>query len=449
MNKIINETRTLFYFATPLIFNLLAYMGMQLVDVLMLGRLGPVALASAAAANVMFIIALAFSIGILTAVGTLSAEAFGQKNQDKVSIYTQQGLWVAIILAIPSMLWVCLAPAFLQLIHQPAVVVLGAKAFLRGLLFGILPALIFITWREVLTAVGKPRIVMVISIAAIPLNAILNYLFIYGKLGLPRLGIFGVGLATSIVEWCTLFATVIYIVKRPNINQYQPLTLKPLVLPAVLRIFRLGLPVGTSFAVEELLFVITTLLMGYISITAMAAHQIALQCLYTISMIPLGIAQAAAIRVSHAIGSNDHIQSQRIAYIAVVSGMVLALITAILIWIFPTEVVQLFISPHNVVNQTVIDLAARLLIITAIFHIIDASQIITNGALRGYQDTLIPMVLGLLSYWAIGLGSGYFFGFVLTKGAPGLWWGLALGITAAALLLQWRLATHRRLKAIT
>lgn len=439
MNKsIFGEVRTIFYFAIPLILNLLAYMGMQLVDVVMLGRLGPVALASSAAGNVMYIIPMVFGIGILTAVGTLSAEAFGNNKEERVSVIVRQGSWLSLLLTIPTILWIGYAPKFLFLIKEPAPIVQGASQLLHGLIIGYLPCLLFVTCREFLTAICKPRIIILITITGIPLNAFLNYIFIYGKLGLPKLGIFGVGLATSLVEWSMLCAIVIFILRQPEIRRYQPFKIGQLDRKNLKKIVRLGLPVGISFVVEELLFVVTTLLMGYFGVNAMAAHQIALQCVYFVSMISIGIAQATAICVSHSLGSNA-LKSQQTAKVAVGVGMMLAIFIAFIFWFAPNFIISLFINVKVSANQPVEILASSLIVIAAIFHIIDAIQIITNGALRGYQDTLVPMFLGLLSFWIVGIGSGYIFGFIWGYGAQGLWWGLALGIAISAILLQWRL----------
>lgn len=445
MKKVIlTELKTLFSLAIPLIFNLLAYMAMQLVDVLMLGRLGALALASSAAGNVMYVIILVSIIGTVSAVGTLAAEAFGEKNFVKVSKIIQQGLWVSIFLCIPAMFLLWQAPWFLLWIKQSKAVVEGARQFLHGLFYGFLPCIIFVTCREFITALCKPRIIMVITVLAIPVNALFNYILMYGKLGLPALGIFGVGLATSLVEWLMLCAFVIYISSQPDIRKYRPFAIQKPEFTYIKSILKLGLPVGISFTVEEFLFAATTLLMGYLGVTSLAAHQIAVQCIYLTAMIPIGICQATAIRVSHALGTNEPKQARNIAYLAIASGGFLAVLISTIFLFFPGQIVGLFINVHSAVNYPVAQLATQLVMILAVFHVIDAIQIITGGSLRGHQDTLIPMFLGIISYWIFGLGSGYVFAFVLKKGAVGLWWGLALGLSVAVILLQLRLRSFTK-----
>lgn len=444
MNKSITETKAIFHLAIPLIFNLLGYMGMQLVDVIMIGQLGPLALAASAAGNVMYVIALVGGIGVLMIIGTLAGEAFGEGKPDKITAIVQHGFLVAIIISIFGLLFVWHAPTLLLMLKQPIPVVNGAREFLHGLIYGYIPCLFFVVCREFLTAIVKPRIIMFITFCALPLNALLNYILMYGKFGFPKLGIMGVGLSTSIVELLMFLTISFYITKQSTTKKYRIFCLHKPNAVILKRILRLGLPVGISLMVEELLFVVTTLLIGYFGIISLAAHQIALQCVYFAAMIPIGISQATAVRVSHAIGLGEPVQAQRTAYIAIACGTLIALFIASLYWFAPNLVVSLFINPTT--NQAVAMLAAKLVTIIAIFHIIDAVQIIMNGALRGYQDTFVPMLLGLFSFWIIGIGSGYIFGFRWHYGAVGLWWGLALGITVAALLFQWRLRTkpHQR-----
>ncbi|MBA2653619.1 MAG: MATE family efflux transporter [Gammaproteobacteria bacterium] len=442
-NSITREFKGIFHLALPLIFNLLAYMAMQVISTVMLGRLGPQALAAAAVGNVIYIIILVGCMGVLTAVGTLAAEAFGKKDQMKVQTISQQGIWLAIFLSIPALLVVWNAHHILLAIHQPVEVVRGAKSLLHGLFWGFLPELCFIGLREFSTAISRPKIVMFISVGTIPVNIMLNYWFIYGGLGLPAMKIFGVGLATSIVCWLSFLVLALYLSLHRNIYHYKILQFTLPHWNTLKRIVKLGLPVGTSFVVEELLFVIVALLIGYFGVVALAAHQIAIQCMYLFVMIPIGIAQAVAVKVSQARADPTRVSAFRVAYIAIGSGLGLAFITACLFWFFPKFFVHFFLNVHIAQNQPVLQLAVKLLAITAIFHIIDAGQLITNGALRGFQDTLVPMFLGLISFWLMGIGSGYVFGFIYHYGAVGLWWGLALGIASSAILLQLRLQTHK------
>lgn len=443
--SIFTEFKAIFYLALPLIFNLLAYMAMQFVDTLMLGRLGVLPLAAAALGNVVLVITLVGCIGILTAIGALAAQAFGDQDVTKVQIISQQGLWLAFFLSIPAMFLLWNAHHLLLAINLPAKIVFGAREFLHGLFWGFLPALCFIALREFTTAISKPKIVMIIAISAIPFNAVLNYWFMYGGLALPAMRIFGVGLATAAVDWLMFFSLAIYLITHHPVRHYKIFQISRPNLDYLKRILWLGFPVGISFMVEEFLFVITAIMIGYFGVIPLAAHQIAVQCMYAFIMIPIGISHATTVRVSQLLGAKDPLSAFRSAYIGIFSGMGLAFIGSCLFWVIPQVFVGLFINLHTITNQPVVILASKLLIIIAIFHFIDAAQLITNGALRGYQDTLVPMFLGLISFWLVGIGSGYIMGFIFHYGALGLWSGLALGITASAILLQWRLLQHRQI----
>lgn len=437
--KIISELRQLFHLSLPLVLNLLAFMAMQLVDTLMLGRLGPLALASAALGWVTFIIVLIVCIGVVTAVGTLAAQAYGNGDFKNVTKITRQGLWLAILLSIPGTLLIGSAPLFLSAIKQPPNLVHGASEFLHGLMWGFFPSLAFVTLREFVTAISKPRIIIVISMLAIPLNAIANYVLIYGKWGFPQLNILGVGLATAFVEWAMLFALSGYILTHATFRKFKIFAIELPHFEQLKKIFLLGWPVGISFGVEECLFVVTALMMGYLGVVPLAAHQIAMQCMTFAVMIQIGISQATAIRVSRAVGASLPRSAILSAYTGICFGFFLASIAACCLWLFGRDIAALFLDIHNVANEPVIQLTVKLLIITAVFHMVDAIQIISNGALRGFQDTVIPMLLGLVSFWLMGIMGGYFFGFTLKFGAVGLWWGLALGVTISAILLQLRL----------
>lgn len=307
-----------------------------------------------------------------------------------------------------------------------------------------MPGLGYIALREFITAISKPRIVIAISLSAIPLNALGNYILMFGKLGLPALGIFGVGLATALVDLLMFLALALYITFHPHFREYKIFRFERPHWDILSKIIRIGLPVGINFGIEEGLFMVVGLLMGYLGVVALAAHQIAIQCMTVAIMIPIGIAQATAIRVSQSMGA--HHNTENIlgrAYIGIFCGIILSFIAATIFWLFPYSLATSFLDPNISANKPVIALAIKLLAIAALFHIVDAVQLITNGALRGLQDTFAPMLFGLISFWIIGIGSGYIMAFKLKMGAAGLWWGLALGVTVSAILLQVRLFWHK------
>lgn len=439
---IFKDVRESFGLSAPLILNLLAYMAMQLVDTIMAGKLGHLALASMSVANIVYLIIFVICTGILSAVGTLTAQAYGRGSIKKVTRVVQQGLWIALIVSIPSFLLIWNIDKYLTSVGQDQMVANGAGQFLHGIVWGFFPTLCFFSLREFITAIAKPKIIILISTLAIPLNVFANYIFIYGKWGFPRLGLMGVGLATAIVDWLMLASLVLFIGKNSAFHEFKIMRMHKPRWVYIRKILRLGFPVGIALCVEECLFVVVALMMGHLGVVPLAAHQIALQCMMIAVMISIGIAQAAAVRVSFALGSGENKKAVFKAYMAITTGFLLATLAALVFWLFGKSLANLFLNPAVSTNRPVLELATQLLMIVAIFHIIDAIQIITNGILRGFQDTLVPMLIGFISFWMMGVGSGYVLGFRFGYGAVGLWWGLAIGITVSALLLQWRLYTQ-------
>lgn len=438
-NLLLKEIRQLLRLALPLIAASLAQMGMEVVDTLMMGRLGPEALASGALGSAIFLFLLVVSIGVLTAVGVLVARHYGAGDKNATTKVLHQGIWVALALSAPVMLIMWFAPGFLIAIGEKPSIVAGTRAFLHGLAFGAFPAICFFALREFVSAVSRPRIVMIVSIVAIPFNALANYILMYGKLGFPALGIAGIGYASSLIEWTMLIALAGYVIYHPTFASYRALShFSGPQWKMLKEIFQLGLPVGVLYAFETGLFCLTTVMMGYFGAQPLAAHQIALLSLNVAFMPSMGFSQAAAVRVSQELGAKNRPKAKRTAYMGVCLGLICAGMMAICFWLFPKQIIALFINVQEVQNQPVIQLATQFLGICAIFEIMDALQVMMTGILRGLKDTVAPMLLGLLSYWCIGLGAAFLLAFGLKLGGVGIWWGLALGISVSAALLVWR-----------
>lgn len=446
VNSLLQELKATAKLAAPLVATGLAQMGMEIVDVVMMGRLGPGALAAGALGWAIFMALLVVCMGMVTSIGVLTARAYGVKDFQLVSRVTRQGLWLVLMISIPCLLILWGAAPFLLFIGENPLIVLEAKGFIVALSWGIIPAVGFFALRELVSALAMPRIVMVISIFAIPLNALANYILMYGKLGFPELGLVGIGYASSLVEWVSFLFLVLYVWLKPQLKPYRIFTQIDMPRRSLLKeIFKLGWPMGALFGFEVGLFSITTLMMGFFGAISLAAHQIAFQAMSVAFMLPLGISQATAVRVGHAAGAGQMKQAKKAAYSGIILGFAFATLAALVFWIFPQPITHLFINLEVEKNQPVLAFATVFLGIAAVFTIMDALQVIMTGILRGFKDTFMPMLLGLMSYWIIGLGSGYLLAFVFQWQGAGLWWGLAIGITASGLLLLLRFETNSRL----
>ena len=272
----------------------------------------------------------------------------------------------------------------------------------------------------------------------------------FGKWGFPALGLVGTGWATSIVYTFMALVMIVFLQISPLFSRYRVFSRLRRPDPRFfVEIFRIGWPIGASYGIEGGLFSITALLIGLISTVELAAHQIAIQCAAYTFMVPMGIGIASSVRVGQSIGRGEPHAARRAGF----SGMLLAFLfmscTAIVFWIWPAQIVALYLDVQDAANQEVVKMSITLLGVAAVFQVFDGVQVASSGALRGLKDTRIPMLLAFLSYWGIGLMSGYLLGFYAGGNAVGLWWGLVLGLAAASVLLTMRFSrlTGRMLNA--
>ncbi len=306
-------------------------------------------------------------------------------------------------------------------------------------IWGVAPHLWFGALRYFMEGLSRPRVVMIITIGAVMLNVIANYVLMYGKLGFPALGLAGCGWATTLVFWSMFLVMVSVIGSSQALKFYG--VFSRLGKPDwhyFLEIFRIGWPIGVTLGLEVGLFSFTALLMGLFGTAVLAAHQIAIQCASYAFMVPLGLSMAVSVRVGQATGRRDLPGARRAGYVGMWLGDSFMMISAICFWAFPRSIISLFLDVESALNREVVLTATVLLSLVAVFQIFDGLQVTAAGALRGLKDTRIPMLIAVISYWFVGLTSGYVLGFQLDFEGVGLWWGLVLGLTTAALLLSWR-----------
>jgi MATE family multidrug resistance protein len=418
----------------PLIIVLLVQLGVELVSTIMLAKLGPVPLAAGALGMSSLVFLLVVFIGFQNATGVLIAR-FSHSQSDIKNILNQ-GIYLAIFLGILAMVVVWYIPDSLRWLGEDGTIVALTKQFMHALMLGI-PALpLFLVLREFVTAMLYTKFILLISFCNIPLAILVNYILLYGKWGVPAFGISGLGYALSLVHWFSLISLVIYILFHKILRNYLLFNYFPVFCWSHTKeILKLGWPISINLAFEWGMFSIITLMMGHFGVLTLAAHQIALQCAGLAYMLPLGVAQAAGILVSKAIGTSSLEQAKRMAYLQLAIGIVLALISGIIFFTMPVIIIRCFMGTLNQNNIEIIPIASSFLRVMAIFQFLDAIQVIMCGVLRGLKDTLMPMMIGLLAYWFVGLTVGYIFSFKLHLGGIGLWWGLGIGISVSGILL--------------
>jgi multidrug resistance protein, MATE family len=422
--------------AAPVIIAELGWVTMGVVDVLMVGQLGPQAIGAVGLAGAVFIAFAVFGMGLLLGLDPLVAQAFGAGRLDECHRWLVAGVWLAILATPPIVGVVYLMNAALPLAGLPPEVVSLARPYLEIVGWSLPPLLFYVAFRRYLQAMNIVRAVTYTLVAANIVNAIANWVLIFGHFGAPRLGVNGAGwatLASRIVMAGALFGVI---VKRER--HMQPRlrdTTMSLDFPRVIRLVRLGLPAGGQMLIEVGVFAAATALAGRVSTNALAAHQIAIQMASLTFMIPYGFASAAAVRVGQAIGRRDPNGAITAGWTAIALGVSFMAAAAIVFLTTPAPLIRMFSAEPDVIA-----LGVRLLFVAAVFQLFDGVQGVTTGALRGLADTRTAMLWNLGGHWMVGLPLGYLLCFRSGYGVVGLWWGLSVGlvICAVSLIAVWQ-----------
>jgi MATE family multidrug resistance protein len=442
------EASTLCRITAPIAAGFLAEMAMNFSDTIIIGRfVGGVALGAVSlSAHVLFSVLIA-CMGVVSIVGAFAAQSHGAGDAAALARAIRQGFWVATLLSLPAMVvgW-NLAPV-LRWLGQDARVVAIADDYLKGLVWCFLPYMWFTVLRNFVTAVARTMSIMVITVAAIGVNLAIVYVLVVGAFGLPSLGVRGAGYGTSLVCWGMFTILAVHVANAPGLREYRIFAgVFRFDLSLCGRVFRLGLPAGGMSAVESGLFLAVQLLIGTIGIVALSANQIVYTFQGIVFMIPAALSHATTARVGFGIGSGNVAAARQSGFVAFGLSAAYMAVMAAMMWALAETIAGIFLDPADPLTADVVALAGTLVVIGAVFQIVDGAQFTAMGALRGLNDTMVPFLLGLLGYWVIGLTCGYVFGFELGYGAVGLWWGLAAGLTASASLLTWRF--HRRTRAL-
>lgn len=429
--------------AVPIALTQLGQIAMMTTDIAMIGRFGSEAVAAAALATTVYFVSFTFGMGLVSAVAPLAAQAFGARNPRRIRRSLRVGLWAALFVALPMMALSFRGEQILLMLGQSPVAADLAQQYLFGLAWSILPALWFLAIRGFMSAINRPEPILWITLAAIPANALLVYLLLYGALGMPKLGLFGVGLATSIVNFGSFLAALWFAARRRPFRKYHVLgNFWRIDWPLLRQLVVIGAPISISFLLEYGLFGAAGLLMGVISTTALAAHQIALQIAAILFMVPFGISIAATVRVGHAIGRRDASGVLRAGMVATWLGIAIGAALTLAVILGRFEIATIFLGEST---DAAAELSATLLLVGSTFFIADGIQTIAAGSLRGINDTRVPLLFATVSYWLIGFPCAWWLAFETALGAVGVWIGLSVGtaVYATLLLLRFRSLAQR------
>jgi len=430
-----NEIGRLFKLAGPLIVSNLSIAGMQFADAVMAGRLGVETLAAVAVGGGLWFFAFTVGLGLLMAISPIAARLHGAGDTHLIGRYTRQGIYLGIALALPIifaaqyllaplLVFIPIDPEFREMtIGYTQAITLGAPAIF-----------VFLALRFTTEGIGVTKPIMYISIFAIVCNVFLNWVLIFGNLGAPQLGAVGCGLASAITMWLIALILVVYMVSA---KQYKPMgifsRLAPPRLKVLRELFSLGLPIAVTITAEVGLFSAVSIMMGTLGAAITAAHQIAINFASTMFMIPLALSSAITIRVGHELGAG---QLKRARYAGgfgiFVCGAFMAC-AAIILLVFSDSIVMMYTQ-----NELVKNIAISLLLMAAIFQVGDGVQIGAAGALRGYKDTRVPMIINMFSYWVLAFPLAYLAAVTFKLPPNYIWGGFVIGLSVAAVLLTWR-----------
>lgn len=425
--------------SVPIALTQLGQIAMMTTDLMLLGRLGDKVIAAAALAHTVLFGAFMLGMGLVAAVAPLAAQAFGARDPRRVRRALRVGMWAAVLAGVPLTMLQLWGEALLVRLGQSPDSAALAGRYLDGLGWSLVPAWIFMALRNFMGAVNRPEPALWITIVAVPANLVLAWILIHGKFGMPQLDLLGAGLATTLVNLGMCAAALVIAYTQHPFKKYQVLG-RFWVFDAGLfrKLLAVGIPISGAYVLEYGVFATAALLMGSISTTALAAHQIALQIASILFMVPFGISMAATVRVGHAVGREDAPAARRAGIAALMLGAAFMGIMTTAVAMTRDLIPQLFLGTVTDATIATAALTSSLLLVGTCFFIADGVQTVAAGVLRGFNDTRVPLLFAVASFWGIGFTACWGLGFRTALGAQGIWIGLSAGLIVYAVLLVWR-----------
>ena len=403
-------------------------MFMGVVDSIMVGHVSAQALAAVALGNLIFFALAIFAMGILLALDPLIAQAVGAADEIAIARAMQRGILIAVALSVVVSLIFPFTEPLLMALRQPPAVVPLASTYVITVMPSMFAVLGFVVLRQALQAMGRIAPIVWTIVGANLLNAGLNWVLIFGKLGAPALGVTGAALATTISRWVMLFA--LFALSWPLLHHFLRPRREAFALAPLLRMLKLGFPIGISHFVEYANFAGIALLMGLLGTNEVAAHQVAINIASFMFMVPLGVGAAASVLIGNAIGRGDPAAARRSMYAAMFGGFTFMSLSALMMLTVPHILAGIYTT-----DSAVLAIAVTLIPVAGVFQIFDGLQVVGAGVLRGTGDTRIPMIISLAGFWLVGVPISVYFGLFTPARAVGLWWGFVAGLGSVAVLL--------------
>ena len=429
--------RAIWMLGGPLIASQVAQFLIHMTDTIMLGWYDVTALAAVTLGSTMYFVTFIVGAGFAFAVTPMVAAAAEADDEVQVRRVTRMGLWLSIAYGLLFTLPFMWSEQILLAIGQDAVVAAMAHDYLVIAAWQMVPALMAMTLKSYLAALEYTAIILWATLGTALMNVVVNYALIFGNFGAPEMGIQGAAIASLFVTFATVVILVLYGLRK--LPQYK--LLQNVWKPdgeILRRVFQLGWPIGLTSLAEGGLFTASAIMMGWIGPIELAAHGIAIQLASLTFMVHLGFSQAATIRAGRALGRGDEINLRRGAKMAIGMSTVFAVATMAVFLLIPEPLIAVFIDPNEPEKAALLRIGISLLAMAGLFQVVDAVQVLALGLLRGVQDTAVPMVIATISYWVVGLPVSYLLAFTLGMGGVGIWLGLVVGLSVAAVLMMWR-----------
>lgn len=422
----------------------LAQIAINTTDVLMIGRLGAEKLAASVLAFNLYMLLWFFGMGILQAVIPLAAKARGQKNLRELRRVVRMGFWVTAFFCVPVWLVLLSTEDILLVLGQDPQISELAGQYMRYLQWTMAPALLIMALRGFLTVMERTQIVLWATIAGAVVNAILDYLLIFGNFGFPRLELVGAGYASVFSATATFVFLLVYALVQPKLRRYNILgRIWRSDWPVFFYIIRIGTPIGLTIVAEGALFGASSIMIGWLGAVQLAGHGIALQIASVAFMIPVGLSIAGMTRIGLAAGRGDHEGVGRAGWAALLITLCIMGMCAVLFWTVPEFLVGLYLDLEDPQSQEVLLYGVSFLLVAAVFQLVDGGQIIGVNNLRGLGDTAIPLLYALFGYWVVGISLSLGLAFWAGWGGVGVWTGLAGGLASVAVLANLRFARRK------
>ena len=446
-----SEARATLALAWPLILTNVAQALIHATDVVLLGWAGPRMLAAATLGINLYFAFLIFGLGLMIASSPMLAREIGARRHSvrDVRRTVRQTMWAAAAISLPvwALLWH--TRALLVLLGQDPALAADAEIFVRALMWGMFPFLLYLVLRSFISALERPLWSLGVGLVAVLFNAVLNYGLIFGRFGLPALGLQGAGIGSACANLLMFAGLALVVARDRRFRRYRLFgRFWRADWERFREVWRLGLPIAVTLGLEITIFNAAVFLMGLIGTDSLAAHAIAIQIASLTFMVPLGLGQAVTVRVGLAFGRRDRSGIARAGWTSFGLAVAFMALMGLVMIAAPGLLVSGFLDPADPADAPVIGLAVSFLTVAAIFQIFDGAQAVGAGMLRGLHDTSVPMLYAAFGYWVVGLATGVFLAFGLGWGGIGIWTGLAAGLGVVALLMLARWMRRDRLGLI-